>query len=485
MIKDATYLSNLIKNREISPIEVIEEMKEKADRFKSLNAFVDLDIESAKEYANHLDEAKKCQPFFGVPFPLKDLGQSKAGFPETFGSKLFKNNVADHSSNYTKYIEAAGFIPFGVTSSPEYGFKNITDPAIYGATKNPHDLTRYSGGSSGGAAAVVASGISPIAGASDGGGSIRIPASFSGLIGLKPSRGNVVNGPDSYRDWQGAAVNFVLSVSIRDTQKMLNILKPSHQYSPFNQPKASLPVVNRPLKIAVCTSSPIGNSVSSEAVLAVKNAVKFLESLGHHVEEIPYPIEGNSLIRSYYQMNGGETASMMEGIATNIKRELTIDDMELMTWTIYQFGRKLSASDYASSFNLWDQSAVIMEELFQKYDLFLSPTATTIAPKISDDLQSDIIRKRMVQAEHQTKQELANLVYDMFEKSLWLTPYTQLANLTGQPAISLPTHITAEEKMPIGIQLMASKGNDRLLLEVGSWFEELHQLLIPKCFLTY
>ncbi|WP_443081288.1 amidase [Vagococcus sp.] len=484
-MKDATYLSNLIKNDELSPIEALEEMKKRADELNVLNAFVELDLNKAKEYAMKLDDTKKCQPFFGVPFPLKDLGQTKSGFKETLGSKLFKDNIATHSNNYVKYIEEAGFIPFGVTTAPEYGFKNVTDAKINGPTKNPYDLNRFSGGSSGGAASVVASGITPIAGASDGGGSIRIPASFSGLIGLKPSRGSIVNGPGNYRDWQGAAVNFVLSVSIRDTQKMLNILKPTYQFSPFNQPKAMLPVVNRPLKIAVCTTSPIGNKVSEEALLAVKNAAHFLESLGHCVEEVPYPVDGASLIRSYYQMNGGETANMMNGISANLNRELVIDDMELMTWTIYQYGKKLSAADYAASFHLWDEATVVMEQLFQQYDLFLSPTATTIAPTISEDLQSDDIRNRMEESENQTKEELAELVYEMFEKSLWLTPYTQLANLTGQPAISLPTHVTKNEQLPIGIQLMASKGNDRLLLEVGTWFEELHQLLIPTVYKNF
>ncbi len=480
MIKDATYIANLIKNKEVSPIEVLEEMERKARKNKNLNAFVELDIEKAKQHFSNMKEKTFEQPFYGVPFPLKDLGQSKKGFIQSFGSRLFKNNIAKRTNNYTSAIESAGFIPYGVTTSPEYGFKNVTDATIYGPTRNPLDPERYSGGSSGGAASVVASGISPIAGASDGGGSIRIPASFTGLIGLKPSRGNIVTGPDSYRDWQGAAVNFALSVSIRDTKKMLSVLKPDNQFSPFTRPKAMLPVVNRPLRIAMCLKSPVGNKVSDEAITAVVNAAKFLNNLGHYVEEIEYPIDGGKVIRSYYQMNGGETAHMMEGISSGIGRKLVKEDMELMTWTIYQYGQKLSASDYASSFDVWDQSAATMEKLFQSYDLFLSPTATTVAPKISEDLQSDEIRERMQGASESSKEELSHLVYDMFEKGLWLTPYTQLANLTGQPAISLPTYETKNDKLPIGVQLMASKGNDHLLLEVGKWFEELGKLILPN-----
>ena len=482
MIKDATYIASLIKNKEMSPIEALEEVSKRAKEHSDLNAFVELDIEKAKKELKSQSKNKQNQPFFGVPFPLKDVGQSKAGFKETFGSKLFEHNLSQQTTNYTKKIEEAGFIPFGVTSAPEFAFKNITDPKVHGNTLNPLDLERFSGGSSGGAASVVASGISPIAGASDGGGSIRIPASFSGLIGLKPSRGMIVTGPDDYRSWQGASVNFSLNVSIRDTIKMLNVLKPDNQYSPYNRPLGTLPVVNRPLKVAVYMDSPIGNPVSDEAIEAVKNAAVFLEKLGHKIEYVPYPVDGLSLIRSYYKMNGGETAAMFENMAQAFSRDMTIDDMEPMTWTLYQYGKRLSAADYSQSFINWDQAGAKMEQLFETYDLFLSPTATTIAPKITDDLQSDSIRRSMEEAEQLTKNELADLVYDMFEKSLWITPYTQLANLTGQPAISLPTHMTKKENLPIGIQLMASKGNDRLLLEVGQWFEDLKQLIIPAMY---
>lgn len=483
MIKDATYLAGLIRNKELSPVEALEEMNKKAKENNQLNAFVELDLEKAKKELQSRDNQSIYQPFFGVPYPLKDVGQSKAGFKETFGSKLFATNIARETNHYTKKIEEAGFIPFGVTTAPEYAFKNVTDSKLYGDTLNPLDQKRYSGGSSGGAASIVASGISPIAGASDGGGSIRIPASFTGLIGLKPSRGMIVTGPDDYRSWQGASVNFSLNVSIRDTMKMLNVLKPDNQYSPYNRPIGTLPVVNRPLKIALCTESPVGNPVSEEAIEAVKEAGRFFEKLGHHIEVVSYPVNGDQLIRSYYQMNGGETAAMFDKMSKALKRELTINDMEPMTWTLYQYGKKLSASDYSQSFTSWDQSAVTMEQLFETYDLFLSPTATTVAPMITEDLQSDAIRNSMEEAENLSKSELSNLVYKMFEKSLWITPYTQLANLTGQPAISLPTYVTKKEQLPIGIQLMASKGNDRLLLEVGQWFEDLQRLYIPKCYL--
>lgn len=481
-MKDGTYLSELIRQKKASPKELIQEMSEKAKQHEDLNMFVELDEDKALDYVAHQLPQSQNGPFYGVPFPLKDLGQSCEGMRQTNGSRLYQSNISQTTNCYMKKITSAGFVPFGVTRAPEFGFKNITDPSIYGTTKNAWSKTHHAGGSSGGAASVVASGIAPIAGASDGGGSIRIPASFSGLIGLKPSRGNIVTGPTSWRDWQGASVNFMLGVSMRDTEKMLQILSPDNQISPFLQPVARLrPQKGTPLKIAVCLDSPVGNPVSEEAKEAVKQACLFLEQQGHEVHLIQYPVDGNQLIRSYYQMNGGETAHMMDEISLDLKRSLTKNDMEAMTWTLYQYGTRLSAADYVASFGAWDDATSLMETLFNIYDVFMSPTTTMPAPHLSTDLQSDRIRLSMEHAEELSKRELEELVYDMFEKGLWLTPYTQLANLTGQPAISLPTYVT-KEGLPMGVQLMAAKGQDALLIEIGELFERYNQFKLPSVY---
>lgn len=482
MIKDATYYAELIRKKEVTPEELIDSVVRKAREHQDLHAFTELEPEFSQQLLQTKKSKVSQQPFYGVPFPIKDLGQNREGMAQTSGSRLFKGLKASETNSYMARIEDIGFVPLGVTTAPEFGFKNISDPACYNTAKNVWNKDYHAGGSSGGAASVVASGISPIAGASDGGGSIRIPASFSGLIGMKPSRGRIVTGPSSWRDWQGASVNFALTVSMRDTARLLDLLKPTNQISPFLMPQEHLPEKGRPLKIAVCVDSPIDSFVSDEAKLAVGNMVSLLESMGHSVEAIPYPVDGARLIRSYYKMNGGETANMMAGISQAIGRELTKDDMELMSWTLYQYGLQLSAADYASSFNEWDEATFKMETLFEEYDLFLSPTATGIAPKIDEDLQSDKIREEMTRASELDKEELASLVYDMFEKSLAITPYTQLANLTGQPAISLPTHVTKQEEMPIGVQFMASKGNDQLLIDVGVLIEALGVFILPKAY---
>lgn len=480
-MKDATFYAEQVKIGEVSPKELIFDFVKKAEQEKELNAFVELDPLSALEELADASDVQKESPFFGVPFPLKDLGQGKAGWLQTSGSRLFTEFQAFETSNYTKAVERAGFIPLGITAAPEFGFKNVTDPSSHGVTRNAWNPKYHAGGSSGGAASVVASGISPIAGASDGGGSIRIPASFSGLLGLKPSRGNIVTGPSSWRDWQGASVNFILGVSVRDARSMLKVLEPTNQISPFSQPKETPVSMSRPLKVALCMDSPVGNAVSDEAKQGVKDAALFLESQGHIIEEVPYPIDGHQLIRSYYQMNGGETANMIQQISLGVGRELTQEDMEPMSWTIYQYGKTLSAADYVASLESWDQAANTMERLFQHYDLFLSPTATTMAPLVTEDLQSDSIRRQMSHADELNQKELGDLVYGMFEKSLWITPYTQLSNLTGQPAISLPTHVT-KEGLPIGVQLMAAKGQDRFLLDVAELFEVNQRFILPKVY---
>ncbi|UUV99174.1 amidase family protein [Vagococcus luciliae] len=476
-MKDATFWANEIQQKKISVEELLNETYNKVIEHSELNCFVGFDEESYHQLLQSLKTSNKESPFYGVPFPLKNIGQQKKGWLNTAGAKLMTGNQSSLTDNYVKQIEEAGFIPFGKTNAPEFGFKNVTDPLIYGVTKNAWNKDYHAGGSSGGAASAIASGVIPLAGASDGGGSIRIPASFSGLLGLKPSRGNIVTGPDEWRAWQGASVNFVLGVSVRDARAMLEILKPTQQISPFLAPQ-NFYKQKKTLKIAVCNDSPVGNKVSHAAKQSVEKAIKFLVSEGHDVVEIPYPVNGDELIRSYYTMNGGETSAMMTSFKTHLQRELSIEDMEHMTWTLYQYGETLSASDYIQSFYAWDKATQVMEELFEEYDLFLSPSATTTAPKIIEDLQSNQIRQSMRMAHELTKKELAELVYAMFEKSLHMTPYTQLANLTGQPAINLPIYV-AENGLPIGVQFMAAKGNDKLLLDVAEIFEYHQQFVLP------
>ncbi|MBO1299415.1 MULTISPECIES: amidase [unclassified Enterococcus] len=472
-MKDATYLANGLKTKQFSSEELYQETKKKIEKLNpEINAFVTEESSEAQTNKAHV-QGDNHSLLSGVPFPLKMLGQEKKGWLATSGSRIFEQHRASKNSNYVQAVEKAGLVPFGQTNAPEFGFKNITDPQLYGPARNPWNLDYSPGGSSGGAAAAVAAGIVPMAGASDGGGSIRIPASFTGLIGLKPSRGTMPVGPNAWRGWQGAAIDFGLTVSMRDTKALFQALKGTNSGAPYQVAPAfwqQHPVKKR-LKIAVCVDSPIGTKVSEEAQYAVRKAMMFLEQAGHEIVEMPYPLDGRTLINSYYQMNGAETAAMIESIEKGLQRGVETNELEPISWTLWQYGKKLSAADYVHSLHVWDHAAVTMETLFETFDLFLSPTTADTAPKVDADLQSDSIRQQMAEMPHLSADAGLAVVSEMFEESLTITPYTQLANLTGQPAISLPTHLSAKG-LPLGIQFMAARGREDLLFQVGELFEQ-------------
>ncbi|WP_439442913.1 amidase [Listeria aquatica] len=482
-MKDATYWVQKWKKKELSLPEYYTELnRQVTQKNPDLNALVEWDFDALLKAAQNFTITEEA-PFSGLAIPLKMLGQEKVGWKSTFSSRLFKENRSAQTSNFTNKLEQIGFIPAGQTNAPEFGFKNITDPVLYGPTRNPWNLDHSPGGSSGGAAAAVASGLFPIAGASDGGGSIRIPASFSGLIGLKPTRGAMPNGPGGFRGWQGASIDFALTVSMRDTEKLFYAMRGNDKVAPYHPPREEWETHALPkrLKIAYSTISPVHSSVSNEAKQAVKQVCEELQAIGHELTEVTYPVDGEQLMASYYLMNGAETSSMFAGIEAQLQRKMKPSDMELMTWGIYQYGERLAAKSYVRALNLWDQAAFEMETLYKHYDLFLTPTTAFQAPRIDQELQSDAIRAQLQMAGQLNEGELADLIDAMFEKSLTLSPYTQLANLTGQPAISLPTHVTTEG-LPLGVQFMASKGREDLLFFAGRILEEREQFRLPQAY---
>ena len=451
---DATAMAEAVRNKTVSPRELVKDTIREAERTNpKINAIV------SQRYEKALEEA-----FAGAPIFLKDLGQEQAGEPSTAGSRLFTSYRAKETDNYVKKLEELGFIILGRSSTPEFGFKNISDAQIHGPVNLPDDVRRNAGGSSGGAAAIVSSGISPLAPASDGGGSIRIPASFNGLIGLKPTRGRIPVGPGSFRGWQGASVQFALTKSVRDTKCLLYHMQTCQMESPFILPKLdkdSLDKPVQPLKIAFSTVSPIGGK-----------AARALESLGHHVHEITYqPLNGIEAMQSYYIMNSVETAAMFDGIEAGLGRQMTLEDMELMTWAIFQSGQKIPAKVYSKVLTQWDQYSHQMANFHESYDILLTPTVADVAPKhgqfaLSESLQNQL--KHMSEFDWPKQQEL---IWDMFADSLDWTPFTQQANLTGQPSISLPVYRDGQG-LSLGIQLTAAKGREDLLLHLAQQMEE-------------
>lgn len=474
--KDALYYSDQIKRGHLSSEELLQSsFRTINEKNPLLNAVVHKRENKAMQEA--FEQSWKDRPFGGVPILLKELGQDMIGEPARAGSKLLKDHRSSYTSHFVAQLIKAGFIPIGSTNVPEFGFTNITHSELFGPARNPYNLELNAGGSSGGAAAAVASGMVPLAGASDGGGSIRIPASFTGLIGLKPTRGRTPIGPGTGRAWQGAAISFALTKSMRDTAAMLDSMQVIQAAAAFSTPLFSegyLASLNKAFKtskkIAYSLKSPIGTPVSQEAEQAVMNAVSWLEKKGFSVEENMPDIDGVDLMRSYYVMNAAETAAMLGNLEQARGRSINRDDVELLTWVLFQAGKSVSAVEYSNTLNTWDTAAEKVAEFNETYDLFLQPATADTAPRIDKIYWNDTFKNKMRNTDSFSPDEQQQLIWDMWEESLTLTPFTQQANLTGQPAISLPTHLT-RNGLPLGIQFTAPKGHEHCLLQIGQMME--------------
>lgn len=475
--EDGLYYADLIRNGKLSSEELIEQsFKVIEEQNPKLKAVIHTRREKALEEAARKNWVGK--PFGGVPILLKGLGQNLKGEPATAGSTLFKDVTARETSHFVTQLQKAGFIPIGSTNIPEFGFTNITHSDLYGPARNPYDLDFSAGGSSGGAAAAVSSGMVPIAGASDGGGSIRIPASFTGLIGLKPTRGRTPVGPGSGRNWQGAAISFALTKSIRDTAATLDAMQILQPAAAFQTPlfkEGYLNYINQPLArpftFSFSLASPVHSKVSEEAEEAVMKVVNWLESSGYNVKEGAPRTDGIELMRSYYTMNSGETAAMMATIEKGMGRPLIENDMELLTWVLYQAGKKTNAADYSNAISQWDAAAEEADRFHNDVDLFIQPATAETAPSVDRVYWKDEFRNKLKQVESMHPKDQQELIWEMWEESLSITPFTQQTNLTGQPSISLPVHLS-KEGLPIGVQITAPKGKEHWLLKVGEMIEK-------------
>lgn len=474
---DGTAIAQLIKNKEVTKAEIVEASYAQLDKVNGkINAVTATRKESARKEAK---ASERSGTFAGVPIYLKDISQSLAGEKMTSGSRLFADLEAKESSYFTQRLLGTGLLPLGHSTTPEFGLKNITESKLHGPTRNPWNEKYSPGGSSGGAAALVASGVVPIAGASDGGGSIRIPASFCGLVGLKPTRGRMPVGPGVGRQWQGASIDFVLSRSVRDSASMLDELQTLQAAAAFQTPLLpgkSLDVMQKefkdPLKIGFTTKSPVGTPVSDAAKAAVMKTVKLLEAAGHEMEEAENTIDGIQLMRDYYLMNSGEIAALTRNMEAAFGRKMTAEDMEIETWLLHVAGQSVSAAEFSLSLASWDIAAEKMARYHEKYDFYLTPATAYTAPGIGElthtAQKEAILQEKIARATSKNQQAL---IYEMFLPSLTYTPFTQLANLTGQPAISLPIHL-AEDGMPIGVQFVGPKGSEHGLLQIAHLIEQ-------------
>lgn len=482
--EDASFYAAKVKSKELSVTELVEWALLNIENLNSkLNAVTHVQKEEALEKAklfdktlNSLtsDEIERLSPFFGVPILLKDLGQNEANQPATSGSKLLEDYVAAETNHFVQRILDAGFIVVGRTNTPEFGFKNGTDAELTGPVNSPFDTKLNPGGSSGGAAAALKAGIVPIVTASDGGGSIRIPASFNGLIGLKPTRGRVPVGPSSYRGWQGASIHFALTKSVRDTWRLLKSMQIEQYDAPFLLPlieEEDLDSLETPLKLAYSLKSPIGSEVSKDAENAVFNAVKHLRALGHDIVEKEPVVDGIQAMKTYYIVNSVETAVMMEGIERSMERKIEHLDMETMSWALYRAGLKISGTEYSKVLAFWDELTAKTEAFFKEYDAVILPSTNGAAFKHEQFKPTSDLLEKFENIDDFDKETQQQLIWEMFEASLAYTPFTQQQNLTGQPAINLPL-FENEDGLPVGVQVWTKKGAEVLLLQIAKQLED-------------
>ncbi len=474
---DALGLAGLVKKKKVTAKELTEAAIDKIEMYNpALNAVI---FKMYSEARNAADQSLPEGPFKGVPFLLKDLLSRYAGVPFTKGSKACKNYIPSHDSELVKRYRKAGVVFLGKTNTPEFGLMGVTEPELFGATRNPWNTKHTPGGSSGGSGAAVGSGMVPMASAGDGGGSIRIPASCCGAFGLKPSRGRVPLGPDVGESWQGAAVAHVITRSVRDSAAMLDAVSGPDAGDPYSIISPERPYLEeverdpKPLKIAFSKRSPLGNELHPECVSAVEKAVKLLQSLGHKLEEREPSMDGMTLAKCYFMIYYGEVAAEVADLKNVLGREPLPSDVETMTWILNLVGQVFSAGDFVGCMNSWNTYARMMGEFHKSYDLYLTPTLASLPVKVGE-LKPSFVEEKMMKLVIKLNMAKALVKSGMVDKlaieSLSRTPFTQLANLTGQPAMSVPMHWSSEG-LPCGVHFVAPFGDEATLFQLAGQIE--------------
>jgi amidase len=464
---DAISLAGLIAKREVSAKEVLETAIARAEQVNpAINAIVHKQYEQArKSVAAGLPEG----PLGGVPYLIKDLGFFETGEPATFGSSLFKDFLADHESAYVTRCKKAGLVFMGRSSSPEFGLNPNTEPRLYGSCHNPWSLEYSPGGSSGGAAAAVSAGILPVAHATDGGGSIRIPAAQCGLFGLKPSRGRVSTSSDAGEGWGGLSTGHVVSRSVRDSALMLDCASGPEPGDPYAAPMGEssfLEAVARPpreLRIALMFKDHRGANLHPECLEAVQRAAKLCAGLGHIVEEADPDLDMVALRPMNARISAANTARSCYMRWRALGREPNADDVEAVTWEVCQSGLKVSGVEYIEAIAAVHAAGRKMGMFLTSYDVILSTTLAGPPPKLGYfDQNGDV-------------QTFAERVTEY----LSVTP---LHNATGTPAMSVPLHWTADG-LPVGVHFAGRYGEEATLLALAAeletaqpWFDRVPAL---------
>jgi len=452
---DGLGLAELVRNKQVTPRELLDEA---IDRTAKVDPQINAVVVKHYDFANQqIESGLPNGPFSGVPFVLKDLDILK-GTRTTCGASLYHDNVADHTGTLTQRFLDAGLTIFGKSSTPEFGLMPTTESRLFGPTRNPWNLAHSSGGSSGGAAAAVAARILPVAHASDGGGSIRIPASASGVFGLKPTRARTPLGPDRGEGWAGFSCGHVVSITVRDSAAMLDAIHGPEISSPYVAPPPERPFLEEvsrdPGRLRICFTdrSPYGDKIDPEIAAATREVAGLLSKLGHDVEERAPPLASDpaAVMATIVAANTALTVRLSE---QRFGREMTENDFERLTLANARNAQKASATDYVAAQLGAFQISRALATFFESCDVFLCPTLCSPPLRIgelntmSKDLShiGPILRRYM--------------------------PATSMFNMSGQPAMSMPLAWN-RAGLPLGMMFSARLGDEATLLRLASQLEQ-------------
>jgi len=448
---DATGLAELVARRQVSAGELLETA---AARMAEVNPQINAVTQDLTARAR--SEGASNGPFSGVPFLIKDLGISLAGTPTTRGSRLYAQSVAAADSALAALYKAAGLAIFGKTNTPEFGLWPVTESELLGPCRNPWNLARTAGGSSGGAAAAVAAGIAPAAHASDGGGSIRIPASCCGLFGLKPSRGRVSFAPGG-EGWGGASIQHAVTRSVRDSAALLDVACAPQPGDPYFLPAPEVSFAEAArrdpgrLRIAFTTAAlQSAGGLDPECEAAVLETAKLCESLGHAVEEAKLPGDMAAMQAAASLVIAASVAADLDAEAERRGRAIEDGELEGLTLANYRRGQKVAGPAYVRAIATIHAYGRAVAGLFQDYDVLL--LSTLGRPAIPLGWLFEDPKK-------------------IGERVFGFMPNTQPFNNTGQPAMTVPL-AWSRDGLPIGLQFVGRMGEEALLLKLAAQLEQ-------------
>lgn len=475
---DALALAKLIRDGDVSAEELLEAAIRGVERINpQLNAIVGKLYEDARA---RVRQPLNNGPFAGVPFLIKDLLSDYAGAPISSGSRFLKDYIPSQDSDLVVRYKRSGLNIFGKTNTPEFGLTPFTEPALFGPARNPWNPACTPGGSSGGTGAAIAAGLVPMAGGGDGGGSIRIPASCNGLVGLKPTRGRTPTGPDRGDVWFGCAVELPLSRTVRDTAAVLDAVSGPEPGDPSQAPAPAQPYLQaletpvRPLHIAVSGVPMLGDDMHADCLAGLTRTAELLESLGHTVVEDHPPLNKAAFVEAFIVLLVAETAADVRAYSRKLGRGPRRGELEPTTAALVRLSEVFTAEELALALRELQAQTRRYARWLQNYDVLLTPTLAEppfrigkYQPSGADKLGIHALNRLPLAGIARRSGLIGKMAQDIFR----FIPNTPVANVTGDPAISLPLHWT-DDGLPVGMMFSGQFGDETTLLQLARQLEQ-------------